>query len=151
MNAINVQFVPSIKNVREAANSLYAIKPIENNTAIIHPKGIIDVDHIRSEKRRIFRILLSLLMQENTQTTLVRKLNTHAGYSSLKKALFDYNEILRSTHILNLIDNMELRKAIRTARNRTEAYHQFQGGLEKFIAAFLKARKSEAIVLAHMP
>lgn len=141
LNAINVQFVPSIKNVREAANSLYAVKPIENNTAIIHPKGFIDIDHIRSEKRGILRILLSLLMQENTQTTLVRKLNTHAGYSSLKKALFDYNEILRSTHILNLIDNMELRKAIRTARNRTEAYHQLQGGLRKIYRGIFKGKK----------
>lgn len=80
-------------------------------------------------------------MQENTQTTLVRKLNTHAGYSSLKKALFDYNEILRSTHILNLIDNMELRKAIRTARNRTEAYHQLQGGLRKIYRGIFKGKK----------
>lgn len=141
LNAIGVQFVPSIKNVREAANNLYAVNPIEDDTAIIRPKGLIDVEHIRSEKRGILRILLSLLMQENTQTTLVRKLNSHAGYSSLKKALFDYNEILRSTHVLNMIDNMALRKAIRTARNRTEAYHQLQGGLRKIYRGIFKGKK----------
>ncbi len=80
-------------------------------------------------------------MQENTQSTLVRKLNTHAGYTSLKKALFDYNEILRSTHVLNMIDDMGLRKAIRTARNRTEGYHQLQGEIRKIYRGVFKGRK----------
>ena len=141
LNAIDVQFVPSIKNVRDAANNLHSVNFLGNETDILRPKSAIDVAHIRSEKRGILRILLSLLMQENTQTTLVRKLNTHAGYSSLKKALFDYNEILRSTHVLNMIDNMELRKAIRTARNRTEAYHQLQGALRKIYRGIFKGKK----------
>ena len=29
--------------------------------------------------------------------------------------------------MLNIINDLELRKAIKTARNRTEAYHQMQG------------------------
>jgi hypothetical protein len=28
----------------------------------------------------------------------------------LKKALFEYNKLLKSTHVLNLIDNMSLRR-----------------------------------------
>ncbi|WP_253264812.1 Tn3 family transposase [Legionella longbeachae] len=55
----------------------------------------------------------------------------YARYSSLKKALFEYYKLLKSIHVLNLIDNMALRKAIRTARNRTEAYHQLQGLIRK--------------------
>lgn len=140
LNAISVQYVPSIKNIREAANNLYAVTPFSNDT-VIQAKSLIDINRIRSEKRGILRILLSLLMQENTQSTLVRKLNTHAGYASLKKALFDYNEILRSTHILNMIDDMGLRKAIRTARNRTEAYHQLQGEIRKIYRGVFKGRK----------
>ncbi|WP_420497886.1 Tn3 family transposase, partial [Xenorhabdus khoisanae] len=41
-------------------------------------------------------------------------------------ALFEYNAIFKSTHVLNLIDDMALRKAIRSVRNCTEAYHQLQ-------------------------
>lgn len=141
LDSITVQFVPSIKNVRDAANHLYTVNFIAKETDIIRPKGIIDVPHIRSEKEGILRVILSLLLQENTQTTLVRKLNTHAGYSSLKKALFAYNEILRSTHILNMIDNTALRKAIRTARNRTEAYHQLQSKLRKVYSGVFKGKK----------
>ncbi|HAT9136372.1 TPA: Tn3 family transposase, partial [Legionella pneumophila subsp. pneumophila] len=89
--------------------------------------GVIDKSLIKAEERGILRVLLSLLLQENTQSIIVKKINSSARYGRLKKALFEYNKILKSTHVLNLIDNMALRKAIRAARNRTEAYHQLQG------------------------
>ena len=86
-------------------------------------------------------ILLSLLLQENTQSTIVKKINSSARYSGLKKALFEYNKLLKSIHILNLIDNVALRKAIRTARNRTEAYHQLQGLIRKIYRGVFKGKK----------
>lgn len=80
-------------------------------------------------------------MQENTQSNIVRKINSYARYGGLKKALFEYNSIFKSTHVLNLIDNMALRKAIRTARNRTEAYHQLQGLIRKIYSGVFKGKK----------
>ena len=80
-------------------------------------------------------------MQENTQSNIIRKLNSHARYARLKKALFEYNKIFKSTHVLNLIDNMQFRKAIRTARNRTEAYHQLQGLIRKIYNGVFKGKK----------
>ena len=43
--------------------------------------------------------------------------------------------------MLNLIDNMALRKALRTARNRTEAYHQLQGLIRKIYRGVFKGKK----------
>lgn len=120
MDSIDVDYVPSIKDIR-AANNLYSVKTPDNYTGIITSKGVIDKNLIKAKKRGILRVLLSLLLQENTQGNIVRKLNSYARYVGLKKALFEYNTIFKSTHVLNLIDNMALRKAIRTARNRTEA------------------------------
>ncbi len=87
------------------------------------------------------RVLLSLIMQENTQSNIIRKLNSHTRYVGLKAALFEYNKIFKSTHVLNLIDDMQLRKAIRSARNRTEAYHQLQGLLRKIFTGVFKGKK----------
>lgn len=70
-------------------------------------------------------------MQETTQSTIVRKLSSHKRYSRLKKALWEYNKILSSIHLLNLINNSELRRNIKNARNRTEAYHQLQSTIRK--------------------
>lgn len=141
LDSIDVDYVPSIKDVREAANSLYSAKPIENYTGIIRPKGVINTNLIRDEKRGILRVLLSLLLQENTQSNIIKKLNSYARYANLKKALFEYNNAFKSAHVLNLIDSMPLRKAIRAARNRTEAYHQLQGLIRKIYRGVFKGKK----------
>ena len=82
-----------------------------------------------------------MLLQENTQSNIVRKINSYARYTGLKKAIFEYNSIFKSTHVLNLIDNMSFRKAIRTARNRTESYHQLQSLLRKIYHGVFKGRR----------
>ena len=50
------------------------------------------------------------------------------------------NKIFKSTHVLNLIDNMKLRKALRTARNRTEAYHQLQSLIRKIYNGIFRGK-----------
>ena len=141
LDSIDVDYVPSIKDVRAAANNLYSSKSIDNYSGIISPKGVINKGLIKEEKRGILRVLLSLLLQKNTQSNIVKKLNSHARYAKLKKALNEYNNVFKSTHVLNLIDSMPLRKAIRTARNRTEAYHQLQGLIRKIYRGVFKGKK----------
>jgi TnpA family transposase len=141
LDAIEVEYVPSIKNIREAADNLYSVKSPDAYSGLLQPKDKINVNRIKSQKRGILRVLLSLIMQENTQSNIIRKLNSHARYARLKAALFEYNRIFNSTHILNLIDNMQLRKVIRTARNRTESYHQLQGFIRKIYHGVFKGKK----------
>lgn len=143
LDSIDVDYVPSIKDIKDAANNLYSVKTTDNYTGIIRSQGVIDKNLIKSKKRGILRVLLSLLLQENTQSNIVRKLNSYARYTGLKKALIEYNSIFKSTHVLNLIDNIALRKAIRTARNRTEAYHQLQGLIRKIYRGIFKGKKIE--------
>jgi TnpA family transposase len=141
LDSIDVDYVPSIKDIKEAANHLYSVKSPEHYTGIICSQGIIDKNLIKSQKRGILRVLISLLLQENTQSNIVRKINSYARYTELKKALFEYNNVFKSTHVLNLIDSMTLRKAIRTARNRTESYHQLQGRIRKIYSGVFKGKK----------
>lgn len=141
LDSIDVEYVPSIKNVREAANALYSVKPVEQYSGLLRPKGVINLELIKSQKRAILRVLLSLILQENTQTNLIRKLNSHTRYARLRAALYEYNQIFKSTHVLNLIDDMQLRKAIRTARNRTESYHQLQSAIRKIYHNIFKGKK----------
>lgn len=141
LDSIDVEYVPSIKNVRDAADDLYSVKSPNQYTGLLLPKDKINIDRIKSQKRGILRVLLSLILQENTQSNIIRKLNSHARYARLKAALFEYNRILKSTHVLNLIDNMSLRKAIRTARNRTEAYHQLQSLIRKIYNGIFRGKK----------
>ena len=78
---------------------------------------------------------------DRTQSTIIRKLNSQSRYASLRAGLIEYNKILKSTHVLNMINNMPLRKAIRTARNRTEAYHQLQNLIRKMYYGVYNGRR----------
>ena len=141
LDAIDVDYVPNIKNIREAADDLYYANNFFDCDGILKPKGKINIERIKNEKRGILRVLLSLITQGNTQTTIVRKLNSHARYASLRAALLEYNRLLNSTHILNLIHYMNLRKVLKTARNRTESYHSLQGLIRKVYNGIFKGKK----------
>ena len=101
LDSIDVDYVPSIKDIKEAANNLYSSKSVDNYSGIIRPKGVINKALIQEEKRGILRVLLSLLLQENTQSNIIKKLNSHARYAKLKKALFEYNNVFKSAHVFN--------------------------------------------------
>lgn len=134
-------FLPSIKNIKHEAEKLYSNKPISQYTGLIKPKAQIDSSLIKSNKRWITRVLMSLILQENTQTTIIRKLSSHDRYAKLQAALYEYNKIFKTIHVLNMINDLELRKAIKAARNRTEAYHQLQGRIRKVYQGIFKGKK----------
>jgi TnpA family transposase len=141
LDVIDVAYLPGIKNIKEAAKYLYSVDSPDNYTGILQPKEQIKPERIKTQKRKLLRVFLSLIMQENTQTNIIRKLNAHNRYAKLRAALFEYNKIFKSTHILNLINDINLRKAILTARNRTESYHQLQQCIRKVYNGVFKGRK----------
>lgn len=141
LDAINVEFVPSIKNVQKAAEELYSVDDISNYNGIIKPIGRIKVSRIKNQEKQIIRVLLSLVLQESTQSIIIRKLNSHDRYASLRAGLIEYNKIFKTLHVLNMIENMPLRKAIKTARNRTESYHQLQNFIRKMYYGVFKGKR----------
>ena len=141
LDSVDVGYLPSIKNIKHEAEKLYSNKPISQYTGLIKPKAQIDSSLIKSNKRWITRVLMSLILQENTQTTIIRKLSSHDRYAKLQAALYEYNKIFKTIHVLNMINDLELRKAIKAARNRTEAYHQLQGRIRKVYQGIFKGKK----------
>lgn len=71
----------------------------------------------------------------------MKKLSTHTLYARLNAALYEYNQIFKSTHVLNLIDDIKLRQAIKSARNKTESYHYLQGKIRQIYYGIFKSKK----------
>ncbi|PIR10252.1 MAG: transposase, partial [Gammaproteobacteria bacterium CG11_big_fil_rev_8_21_14_0_20_46_22] len=141
LDSIDVEFIPGINNIRMEAEKLFSVNDPDQYHGLITPSDKINKALIKSEKRGIIRILLSLLLQQNTQAVIVRKLASHKRYSRLQAAFWEYNKIFKSTHVLNLIDDEGKRKVIKTARNRTESYHQFHRMIRKVFHGAFKGRK----------
>lgn len=131
LDMINVSFVPNYKDIAGKATSIYCMRDPKQYKGLIKPAGQININLIKEQKENIQLMLFSLVLQETTQSIIVRKLASHKRYGRLKKALWEYNKILRSIHLLNLIDDATLRSHLKTARNRTESYHQLQSRIRR--------------------
>ncbi len=72
------------------------------------------------------RILASLAQKDVTQATIVRKLSSYVRQNQTKKALWELDNIRRTIHILDFIDDPQLRQSVQKALNRGEAYHRMR-------------------------
>ena len=90
---------------------------------IVRPTHFIDEELIESEWDNIQKLVASILTGETAPNILIRKLASKNYSSRTKKALVQYNNIVRSHFILLYIHDPEFRRAIMLALNRGELYN----------------------------
>ncbi len=81
---------------------------------------------IVSEWPNIERIQLSLLLKSTTQSVIVSKLSAYQRTNRTKRALWEFDNLIKSLYLLDYIDSAELRRNVQRAVNRGEAYHQLR-------------------------
>jgi TnpA family transposase len=74
----------------------------------------------------------------NGYSTIIRKLSSYKRYSKTKLALWAYDSIFESLHILNFINDKNIRSYIRKVLNRIEAYHRLRKAILKIHSGKLK-------------
>lgn len=100
-------------------------------------------DLIVDEWENIQRIMFSLALKTTTQSIIVGKLSAHARKNRTRRALWEYDNIIRSLYLLDYIDSQMLRQNVRKALNRGESYHKLRRAVS--YANFGKLRfKTEA-------
>jgi hypothetical protein len=67
---------------------------------LIRPVGQIDRQLIVSEKPNIDQIVATLGLKEMTQGTLIRKLCTYTAPNPARRAIFEFDKLVRSTYTL---------------------------------------------------
>jgi TnpA family transposase len=69
---------------------------------------------------------VSLALKTTTQSIIVGKLSAYARKNKTRRALWEYDNILRSLYLLEYIDSPPLRRNVQRALNRGENYHQLR-------------------------
>lgn len=120
------QFAPRYKDIHDkVSKSLYGFKhPSQYDEVLIKPVRKIDTKLIMTEWENIQRIMLSLALKTTTQSIIIRKLSSYARKNKTKRALWEYDNIIKSLYFLNYIDSPPLRRNVQKALNRGESYHQ---------------------------
>jgi TnpA family transposase len=143
LNSFGYQFAPRYKDIHDkVTKSLYGFKHPSNYEGVIKPIRKINTELIVEEWENIQRIMVSLAVKETTQSIIVGKLSAYARKNKTRRALWEYDNILKSLYLLDYIDSLPLRQNVQRALNRGESYHQLRRAIS--YANFGKLRfKSE--------
>lgn len=64
-----------------------------------------------------------------TQGTLVRKLCTYTTPNPTRRALFEFDKLVRSIYTLRYLRDPQLERLVHRSQNRIESYHQLRGAI----------------------
>src|SRR5919106_871148 len=121
---------PRFTNLQSQLKHLYCgNNPAEYERYLIQPVGQIDRQLIASEKANIDQIVATLGLKEMTQNTLVRKLCTYSEHNRTRRAIFEFDRLIRSIYTLRYLCDPQLQRNVHRSQNRIEAYHQLRSVL----------------------
>lgn len=101
-----LRFEPRFTNLNNQLAELYcADDPALYEKYLIRPVGQIDLPLIISEKPNLDQIVATLGLKEMTQGSLIRKLCTYTAPNPTRRALFEFDKLVRSIYTLRYLRN----------------------------------------------
>ncbi len=128
LHLFGYQFAPRYKDIHDkVSSSLYGFKhPSQYGDILIKPIRKIKDNLIVEEWENIQRIIVSLALKTTTQNIIIGKLSTYARKNKTRRALWEYDNIIRSLYLLDYVDSPPLRRNVQKALSRGENYHQLR-------------------------
>jgi TnpA family transposase len=96
---------------------------------LVRPVGQIDRQAIVDEKSNIDQIVATLGLKEMTQGTLIRKLSTYTAPNPTRRAIFEFDKLIRSIYTLRYLRDPQLQRNVYRSQNRIESYHQLRSAI----------------------
>jgi TnpA family transposase len=128
LDLFGYQFAPRYKDIHATiSRNLYGFQhPNQYEGLLIKPLRKINTELIMKEWDNIKRIMVSLALKTTTQNVIVRKLSSYARKNQTKRALWEYDNIIKSLYFLEYIDSLSLRQNVQKSLNRGESYHKLR-------------------------
>ena len=124
------RFEPRFTDLKKQLKELYcADDPSLYEKFLIGPVGQIDLQAIVDEKANIDQIVATLGLKEMTQGTLIRKLCTYTAPNPTRRAIFEFDKLIRSIYTLRYLRDPQLQRNVHRSQNRIESYHQLRSAI----------------------
>lgn len=121
---------PRFTNLQTQTKHLYCgDDPASYNTWLISPVGQIDRLMIEEEWPNIQPIITALGLKEISQSTLIKKLCNYTTDNRTRKAIFEYDKLIRSIYTLKYLQDRKLQRDVHRSQNRIESYHQLRAAI----------------------
>ena len=127
-----MNLAPRFMNLQAQLAHLYC-GPQQDGYAdfLIQPVGQIDSDLIASEKANLDHIAATLGLKDMRQSVLMQKICTLSGHNRTRRALFEYDKLIRSIYTLRYLRDPQLQRDVHRSENRIESYHQLRATVAK--------------------
>ena len=121
------RFEPRFTNMEDQLKELYcADDPALYENFLIRPVGQVDLPAIVDEKPNMDQIVATLGLKEMTQGTLIRKLCTYTTTNPTRRAIFEFDKLVRSIYTLRYLRDPQLERNVHRSQNRIESYQQLR-------------------------
>ncbi len=121
------RFEPRFTDLEHQLGELHcADDPALYEKFLVRPVGQVDLQIIADEKQNLDRIVATLGLKEMTQGTLIRKLCTYTQPNPTRRAIFEYDKLVRSIYTLRYLRDPKLQRSVHRSQNRIESYHQLR-------------------------
>ncbi len=132
LNWFGVQLKPRFTNLNDQLKNLYCTNDINLYADyLIKPIAQIDQQCIIVQKSNIDRLVATLALKEMNQANLIKKLCHLPPENTLRKAVFEYDKLVRSIYTLKYLMDIQLQKVVHKSQNRIESYHQLRAAIAK--------------------
>jgi TnpA family transposase len=125
-----LRFEPRFTDLDARLKELYCADDLGlYEKCLVRPVGQIDRQAIVDEKANIDRIVATLGLKEMTQGTLIRKLCTYTAPNPTRRAIFEFDKLIRSIYTLRYLRDPQLQRNVHRSQNRIESYHQLRSAI----------------------
>jgi TnpA family transposase len=128
LHLFGYQFAPRYRDIHDkVSHALYGFKHSSQYAGLLlKPIRKINTKLIMAEWDNIQRIMVSLALKTTSQSIIVSKLSAYARRNKTRRALWEYDNIIKSLYLIDYIDSVPLRQNVQRALNRGESYHQLR-------------------------
>jgi TnpA family transposase len=123
-------FAPRFTDANAQLKELYCVDdPDLYAKYLVKPTGRIDLQAIEVEKEGIDQIVATLALKDMTQAALIRKICTYSTSNPTRRAVFEYDKLIRSIYTLRYLRDPQLQRNVHRSQNRLESYHQLRAAI----------------------
>jgi len=121
---LGIKLMPRIRNIKELV--FFKAEPGVPYTHIQSLfRGTIDWDLLAVHYRDMLRVAVSIKLGKITPSMILRRLGTFSRKNKLYFAFRELGRVIRTMFLLNYINDVELRRSIHAATNKSEEFNNF--------------------------
>ncbi len=125
-----LRFEPRFTDLPEQLKALYCADDVSlYEKCLIRPAGQIDLQAVVDAKANVDQIVATLGLKEMTQGTLIRKLCTYTQPNPTRRAILEFDKLVRSIYTLRYLRHPQLQRDVQRSQNRIESHHQLRSAI----------------------